>query len=89
VPEPLKNLAPGRANDRGFSRLGGGCSVDPTVKFRRIFAAVYRELYAHVPPATKEQEQAARKKARDEWIEREYARAMASIPLEDDRPPRM
>jgi hypothetical protein len=38
----VKHLAPGRANDRGFCRLGGGgCSADPTVKFRQIFAAVY------------------------------------------------
>lgn len=45
------------------------------------------ELYAHVPPATKEQEQIARKRVITEWVERKYARALASIPRVDDGPP--
>jgi hypothetical protein len=46
------------------------------------------ELYARVPPSTKEQEQSARKKAINERVERAYAEAMARIPRVDDRPTR-
>lgn len=46
------------------------------------------ELYARVPPGTKEQEQIARKKAINEQVERLYAEAMARIPRVDDRPTR-
>lgn len=57
-----------------------GLSKNFGISQGEVSRIVRGELYAHVPPGTEEQEQAARKKARDEWIEREYARMMASIP---------
>jgi DNA-binding MarR family transcriptional regulator len=38
------------------------------------------QIYASVPPCTKEQEQLARQRAIVEQVDREYARLMASIP---------
>ncbi|WNG45891.1 MarR family transcriptional regulator [Archangium minus] len=92
--ERARKLTPQEVQElRYLARTGTFTQEDLSMRFGLSQGEVSRivngELYAHVPPATKEQEQAARKKARDEWIEREYARAMASIPLEDDRPPRM
>ncbi|HEX8538543.1 MAG TPA: hypothetical protein VF664_13835 [Cystobacter sp.] len=49
------------------------------------------QLYAHVPPATKEQEQIARKKAVIEKVNSEYAKLEAwvrSLRVMDDRPHR-
>jgi transcriptional regulator with XRE-family HTH domain len=46
------------------------------------------ELYARVPPSTKEQDQIARKKAILEAADRALAQLMASIPVEDDGPAR-
>lgn len=56
-----------------------------------VSRVVSGQLYAHVPPGTKEQEQIARKKAIAEWVEREGAKVEAfvrSLPVVDDRPPR-
>ncbi|OJT20064.1 hypothetical protein BO221_33285 [Archangium sp. Cb G35] len=92
--ERARKLTPQEVQElRYLARTGTFTQEDLSTRFGLSQGEVSRivngELYAHVPPATKEQEQAARKKARDEWIEREYARAMASIPVEDYRPPRM
>lgn len=51
-----------------------------------VSRVVSGELYANVPPSTKEQEQIARKKAITEIVKRRYADLMASIPVVDDGP---
>jgi transcriptional regulator with XRE-family HTH domain len=83
--ERARKLTPQEVQElRYLARTGNFTQEEVSTRFGLSQGEVSRivngELYAHVPPATKEQEQAARKKARDEWIEREYARAMASIP---------